>query len=890
MHLSSRSFAMVATGMALLLGLWGVAAQAQTLASGARHALALTHDGRVLAWGDNRLAQLGQGKTAYAASAREIAMPARMVAVRAGLNSVLALDEQGSVWTWGTNRQGQLGDGTRADRGTPRIVFRGATAIVNGDERGPSFAIDAEGQPWWWGPLPSGTLALLPERAARVPARLIRIQQAASTTVALDDQGTVWSWGEGVACAADAGPRGPETVAGLPPIADLVMQGYTPSRDKPLHDPQPPPRQHGPASLVQAVDRDGTHWQWGDSPVDPDAGRMPQTRVRHCPPGRIEAVYSALQLRDYRHPDLAAQGVQIARVLDGDVPYLGLTAEGELWQWEHLIEGHPRDGRITLRRVASGVADASAYASQGNPRRTGLLYITRDGRLYGQGANTSLHLASGDGELDSSSSPRAVPLPGPAASVHTRPYGSYALLRDGRLFRWGLGAWTSDPYTHFEGGVFPQDPVHQAVPARLVRLATSHHRWLAVDDEGKVWTSDSWGAAAPSRAESSRPALVYSQGGMPAMRDVAMGGHDHAALLAVDGSVWDLSGEPGVPVKVQGLPRPVLQIAAMGDGSARATYALDAQGTVWYWGLRQRYGTTGPRPKDFWGGPIKGPTALSLPGKAVSIHANDYSLCAILQDGSAQCIGKIFKEHEGVRFALHAPIRELSFGVDGMDDPEYVDQRGVEHFGTVHFRLADGTVWAWGRGRQGQLGNGTYASATATTPVINEAGTGDLDLDPTVANARAPNRPAFRMNAWLRGNPRAVSLGAQVFGSTPGAGPACGRQCRLYALLISGTNPGAGDPAQQGPWVALDGQGTWGPGDEHRWSVPSEDGQRMPQGERQSVQLRLLRVEDGPAPAGMRLYLGYGRDVQEMRAARRYREVLELAAEDVAEVQSIGGY
>lgn len=889
MRLHIHPCALFATGMALLLGLCGATAQAQTLASGARHALALTHDGRVLAWGDNRLAQLGQGKTAYAATARQIAMPARMVAVRAGLNGVLALDQQGSVWSWGTNRQGQLGDGTRADRGTPRIVFRGATAIVNGDERGPSFAIDAEGQPWWWGPLPSGTLALLPERAARVPARLTRIQQAAGTTVALDEQGTVWSWGEGVACAADAGPRGPEAVAGLPPIVDLVMQGYAPSRDKPPpHVHWPPP--HAPASLVQAVDRDGKHWQWGESPVDPNAGRMPQDRVRHCPPGRMDATYSALQLRDYRHPDLAAQGVQIARTLDGDVPYLGLTAEGELWQWDYLIEGHPRDGRTTLRHVASGVADASVYASQGNPRRAGLLYVTRDGRLYGQGANTSLHLASGDGELDSSSSPRAVPLPGRAASVYTRPYGSYALLRDGRLFRWGLGAWTSDPYAHFEGGIFPQDPVHEAVPARLVRLATSHHRWLAVDDEGRVWSSDGWGGAARPRTESSRPALVHSQGGMPAMRDVAMGGHDHAALLAVDGSVWDISGEPGVPVKVQGLPRPVRQIAAMGSRSLHASYALDAQGTVWYWGTRQRYGTTGPRPKDFWGGPIKEPTALPLPGKAVAIHANDHSLCAILQDGSAQCIGKIFKEHEGVRFALHAPIRELSFGVDGMDDPEYMDQRGVEHFGTVHFRLADGTVWAWGRGRQGQLGNGTYASATAPTPVINEAGTGDLDLQPEGSNARAPVRPPFRLQASLRGNPRAVSLGVQVFGSTPGAGPACGRPCRLYAMLASGTAPGPGDPAQQGNWVALDGQGTWGPGDDHRWPVPSADGQRMPPGERQSVQLRLLRGEDGPAPAGMRLYLGYGRDVQEMRAARRWREVLELAAEDVAEVQSIGGY
>ncbi len=895
MRLRIRLPAFRAIGMALLFGLWGAALQAQTLATGARHALALTPDGRVLAWGDNRLSQLGQGKTAYTTTAREIALPARAVAVRASLNGVLALDEQGSVWSWGTNRKGQLGDGTHADRGTPKTVFRGAVAIMNGGELGPSFAIDTEGQPWWWGSLPSGREALVPEHAARVPARLTRIEHGASTTVAIDDQGTVWSWGEGVACAGDAGPSEPVAMAGLPPITDLVLDAYAPPRGAALpsiaalfdwnRSIHVPPPWHGPASMVHALDRDGNHWKWGDSPTDPHAGRMPRERVRTCPPVRIEPQWSYLHSRSQRHhPDLAAQGVEIARVLRNTATDLGLTAEGDLWEWREVIEGHPRDGRITLHRVATGVMDASSYASEGN-RRTGLLYVTRDGKLYGKGANTSGHLASGDGELDSSSSPRTVPLPGRAASVHTRPYGSYALLKDGRLFRWGLGAWTFDPYANFEEGIYPQEPVHEPVPARLVKLSTSQHRWLAVDADGKVWSSSGWGTPAQQPPESYRPALVVSQGGMPAVRDVAMGGHDYGALLGADGSVWMLAGHPAVPVKMQGLPGPMRQVAALGDRSSGTTYGLDASGSVWYWGSHQRYGTTGPGKGQVWGRPIKAPTLLPLPHKAVSIHANDHSLCAILQDGSAQCYGKIFKEHVGMRFSLHAAIRELSFGVDGMDDPEYMDQRGAEHFGTVHFRLADGTVWAWGRGRHGQLGAGLYANAMAPVPVINEAGTGDLDLAAAMANVpKAPGRPPFRVQAWLRGNPRALSFGAQVFGS-----PACRSHCRLYAMVVDGVAPGLGAMGRPGAWVALDGQGTWGLREALRWPVPSAPGQGVaPAGERKSVPVRLLQGADGPAPAGMRLYLGYGRDVQEMLAAQRFREVLELAPEDVADVPLVG--
>jgi alpha-tubulin suppressor-like RCC1 family protein len=855
-------------------------AQAQpSIATGARHALALTHDGRVLAWGDNRLSQLGHGKTAYAAEAREIPLPARAVAVRASSDGVLLLDAQGDVWSWGTNRRGQLGDGSLADRGTPRIVLRGAAGIVNGGAQGPSFAIDTEGQPWWWGPLPSGTNALVPERAARVPARLTRIEHVASTTVALDEQGTVWSWGQGVACATDAGQHGPVAMAGLPPIADLALDAYAPPRTASRESMaalfdwnRGPPAWESPASTVYAVDRDGNHWRWGDAPTDPNAGRMPVERVRTCPAVRADPLMNPLAQRGRLHPGLALQGVQIAHRLNTGLTSLGLTAEGDLWQWHDVTPEQPLYGRVTLQRAATGVADASAYASGGNHRRQGLLYATRDGKLYGKGANTSGHLASGDAELDASSSPRTVPLPGRAASVYTRPYGSYALLRDGRLFRWGLGAWTYDPFASFDEGIYPQAPVHEAVPARLVKLATSQHRWLALDDEGQVWSSSAWGGEARTLSESHRPVRVAGPVGMPAMRDVVLGGHDHGALLGADGSVWSLAGDPARLERVAGLAGPMRQIAAMGERSFRTTFGLDASGRVWAWGTHARYGATGLLKGQPWGRRIQAPSVLYLPRKAVSIHASDYSLCAVLDDGSAQCLGKLFKEHEGMRFQLHAPIRELSFGVDAVDDPEYQDPRGVEHFGTVHFRLADGTVWAWGRGGHGQLGAGIHAHTGEPLPVVNEAGTADLDLDPATPNVRAPGRPPFRVKARLTGNLRLLSFSAQVFGSPVLPGKQVPGAHRMYALVADGKAPFG----QAGPWVALDGQGRWGA---QPWPVPRAT-QQVPSGERRSAPVELLQLVDGTGREGLRIYLGHGRDAHDMLSAGRYRLVLELVPED----------
>ncbi|KRC23420.1 hypothetical protein [Acidovorax sp. Root217] len=111
---------------------------AQTLATGASHGLALRADGGMLAWGDNRQAQLGQGRTMISATAREIALPAKATMVRTSRTTALVLDAQGNVWSWGPNLRGELDDGTQADRPAPQVIFRGMTHIVNGGRERPS--------------------------------------------------------------------------------------------------------------------------------------------------------------------------------------------------------------------------------------------------------------------------------------------------------------------------------------------------------------------------------------------------------------------------------------------------------------------------------------------------------------------------------------------------------------------------------------------------------------------------------------------------------------------------------------------------------------------------------------------------------------------------------
>ena len=97
---------------------------------------------------------------------------AKWVSVAAGTSHTLALDNQGRLWAWGCNSYGALGDGTTIDPGntdrttTPTLVN---SAILGG-------------------------------------AKWMSVAAGYDDTLALDDQGRLWAWGNN-----DAGQLGDGT-------------------------------------------------------------------------------------------------------------------------------------------------------------------------------------------------------------------------------------------------------------------------------------------------------------------------------------------------------------------------------------------------------------------------------------------------------------------------------------------------------------------------------------------------------------------------------------------------------------------------------------------------------------------------------------------------------
>lgn len=79
---------------------------------GAKHTLAVSHEGVVLAWGDGEFGRLGNGRSSapYPEIVEELAsVPCQQVA--AGESFSMALTREGRVFVWGRNDQSQLGLG-----------------------------------------------------------------------------------------------------------------------------------------------------------------------------------------------------------------------------------------------------------------------------------------------------------------------------------------------------------------------------------------------------------------------------------------------------------------------------------------------------------------------------------------------------------------------------------------------------------------------------------------------------------------------------------------------------------------------------------------------------------------------------------------------------------
>ncbi len=201
-----------------VIGLTGIIA----VSAGSRHSMALKNDGTVWTWGANWSGQLGNGNTSNNGTPTQLSGLTGITQIAGADGHSLILKNDGTVWAFGENSAGQIGDGIYGSRLTPSQVsgLTGITAIT-GNEEGHSMALKSDGTVWTWGSNFNGQLGIGTSGAGTNRTTPVQVSTLSGMTaisggryfsLAVKNDGTVWTWGANSGGSLGTGTSASSTV------------------------------------------------------------------------------------------------------------------------------------------------------------------------------------------------------------------------------------------------------------------------------------------------------------------------------------------------------------------------------------------------------------------------------------------------------------------------------------------------------------------------------------------------------------------------------------------------------------------------------------------------------------------------------------------------------
>jgi alpha-tubulin suppressor-like RCC1 family protein len=235
----------------------------------------------------------------------------RIVSVHARNRHAIALDEEGRVYTWGRNSSGELGyAGDWEGSPTPTLVAglkdRRIIAVQAGFAH--SVALDDQGRVYTWGhnlqgELGNGTItcSFCPSQVQGLEGiKIVAIQAGIASTLALDDQGRVYQWGKVHFSSNFAHPGDNYTFPKL--VSALKSQKIMSIRAGAHH--------------VLALDENGRVYAWGDNSLG-EAGNGKKVPKRILVPTLVEGL----------------KGRKIVSIEAGECHSLALDSERRVYAW-----------------------------------------------------------------------------------------------------------------------------------------------------------------------------------------------------------------------------------------------------------------------------------------------------------------------------------------------------------------------------------------------------------------------------------------------------------------------------------------------------------------------------------------------------------------------------
>lgn len=666
----------------------------------------LKDDGTVWAWGGNHDGLLANGSTDFLAhpvpaQVNDLWLPAdpvpQAVWIASGGNfgttHATVVNADGTVWAWGRNDEGQLGDGTQVDRFTPVQVPGLDTVVMTAVGDRVTLALKEDGTVWQWGRVlgyETGPTSrrLLPTQVTGLPAPVTYIAAGYQTAYAVLEDGSVYWWG-----LFD----GDESQTGYPLLTEV------PTLYQELSEMVAIAAGDGFAFGVDAV---GRVYAWGRNDM-----------------GQLGAGLGDPASRPVQIDSLGTEGVgALAAGRDSSIVLLG---SGEVAAWGRNQRGELGGGRLDESLLPVQVPGLSEITLARAGRAPAAAARRRDGTWFFWGQTA----ADPDSQL-----PTPFTAFSPMADLLTCPNQDFILARkvDGSLWTWG----EDNQWGEFgSGAVGIADGAESPGPANAVKVKNITNavsfsvspgiytlppgdplgifdgsiHCLAVSSDGSVraWGRNHRGQLGDG-STTLRPTPITVPG-LASVVEVSAGGA-HSLARRSDGTVWawgsNAYGQLGdgtttqrnSPVQVLGLSE-IIQIEAGRDSNA----ALKSDGSVWVWGAGS------------------GITAPALLGGDLTLPARVPGLPALtrIDVGGEVCMGI---DATGSVWAWSLYRGLLGRQADSSLDPwtpalvegiSQITQLSVGE-GSVFALRADGTLWAWGNGESGFLGDGSAWTITPT--------------------------------------------------------------------------------------------------------------------------------------------------------------------------------
>ena len=533
-------FLLVAGFFAPVMG--ASAADGARLAAGWRHSVAVDGDGHLWAWGENRLGQLGSGDFAARRSPTPVMGPRNtgslddVVAVSAGMHHTLAIRGDGTIWAWGNNAFGQLGDGTYgldAHRAVPVQVlgpegegfFQDAAAVAAGWDH--SVVVRKDGTVWTWGSACQGQLgdgvadanhrSLHPVQVVSPTGnggldRIRSVACGAHHTVALREDGTVWSWGggwEGQLGVGVMSGRRQQQILGSPLLWKPSAQGrWTIQLAYTYTDPD----------HLYAADRVELTDAYEKAAVIVTSEPPDQIRERTARTSRQRGFVEATST--LRYPAAARVGQDVRLVLES--VRFGQQVDNDFAEDVRLILTNEDTGQVVeVHHPMAGAVPVQVAGVGGQGHLAGVravaagvfhsVALLEDGRAVAWGYNGGGQLGEGTrgGFWEGDARVLHVPAPGYVvggdrkgtlegiAGVAAGYEASWALMQDGTLRGWGWNVY-GELGSGLRLGInrdHPQpvrtEPLDDAPQLdQIVELAGGVRHALARDADGRIWA---WG-------------------------------------------------------------------------------------------------------------------------------------------------------------------------------------------------------------------------------------------------------------------------------------------------------------------------------------------------------------------------------------------------------------